>query len=167
MWRLRHIADDDNDEDNDNVILDDGGNDDDNDEADHQFPSHGTTRWNQGATWCSLQRSCLASNNMFSMRFTEELREFQQSVRRESDAKIDIYFWDNIWYKDKPFYDNFKLSVISSLQQGWWQTHQGATAWLSSALWTWSSPCSSSSLASLSHLDSFFPPPMPFLSSLF
>ena len=100
MGRFCHIVvndpDDDNDDDNDNVNHDDEGNndgDDDDNEADNKFPSHGITlRWNQGATWCSLQRSCLASNNMFSMRFTEELREFQQSVRRESDAKIDTYF---------------------------------------------------------------------------
>ena len=100
MCCSRYIAlgdpDDDNDEDNENVNHDDEGNndgdDDDNNEADNKCPSHGITlRWNQGATWCSLQRSCLASNNMFSMRFTEELREFQQSVRRESDAKIDTY----------------------------------------------------------------------------
>ena len=99
MWCLRHIAvddpDDDNDDDNDNVNHDDegdnDGDDDDNNEEHHQFPSRGITRWNQGTTWCSLQRLCSASNNMFSMRFTEELREFQQSVRRESDAKIDTY----------------------------------------------------------------------------
>ena len=99
MWRLHHTADDDtdddNEDDNDNVNHGDEGDNDGDDDVKNkeyrQFPTHVIFRWNRGAKWCFLQRSCLASNNMFSMRFTEELREFQQSVRRESDAKMDIY----------------------------------------------------------------------------